>query len=90
MKINTKYRLYTIAGEKVLVMPGKEDELTTRVITFNSTSEWLWNRLAGSEFTREDVAALLMERFDVGSGQANADADGWIRQLKENFILEEE
>ena len=90
MKINTKYRLYTIAGEKVLVVPGKPDELVTRVIALNSTSEWLWNQLVEKDFSIEEVATLLAGHFSLELRKAEKDAENWIKQLKENLILTEE
>lgn len=89
MRINSKYRLYNIAGEKVVILPGKPDEYNTYVISFNTTSEWLWNQLIDKEFTTQYVADLLINRFLLEPEIARKDAEVWICQLKENLIIED-
>ena len=54
----------------------------------NPTSErlaiWLWEQVKGKDFTVEDLAALLQEKYDVSADVALADsqklADSWKEQ----------
>ncbi|MDR0232331.1 MAG: PqqD family protein [Dysgonamonadaceae bacterium] len=81
MQIREGLKIRDIAGEKVLIMQGCVGMDMTRVISFNTTAEWLWDTLYGKEFSLEDVTRLLTERFQVDTETATADAKKWIDQL---------
>ena len=53
----------------------------SKVIAMNKTAAWLWEQLQGKDFTPEDMAALLAERYDVSEETALADA----RKLAESW-----
>jgi len=44
---------------KVVVAPGTLGGELIHVAELNETSEWLWNQLAGREFSEEEPAILL-------------------------------
>ena len=81
MRIKEGLEIRNIAGEKVLIMQGRYGVDMTKVISFNTTAEWLWNSLYGQTFSSEDVSRLLIERFQVDAETAEVDAKKWIDQL---------
>ena len=81
MRIKEGLEIRNIAGEKVLIMQGRVGLDMTRVVSFNTTAEWLWNTLSGQTFSLEDVSRLLIERFQIDAETADADAKKWIDQL---------
>jgi len=81
MQIKEGLEIRNIAGEKVLIMQGRVGIDMTKVVSFNATAEWLWNKLYGQSFSLDDVTRLLIERFQVDAGTAEADAKKWIDQL---------
>ena len=88
MQIKEGLEIRSIAGEKVLIMQGRVGMDMTKVVSFNSTAEWLWNRLYGNAFSQEDVTGLLVEHFQVDAETAEADARKWIEKLKQCNAIE--
>ena len=50
-----------------------------RLVALNDSSYYLWERLSGRDFSVEDAARLLTERYDV---------EAWIRRLETCGIVE--
>ncbi|GHV08554.1 hypothetical protein FACS1894160_3040 [Bacteroidia bacterium] len=81
MQIKKGLRIKDIAGERVLIMQGHAGVDMTKVVSLNTTAEWLWNQLSDREFMPEDVSNLLTERFDLDDATAQKDAQKWIDSL---------
>lgn len=89
MKLNDQYSVKEIAGEKVIILQGRHGADLTKLISLNPTAEFLWNVLSGKEFLVEDIAAALMQEYDIDETTAANDAKKWCNQLKElQLILE--
>ena len=65
MKISEKFKVREMAGEHVIIMPGRCGADMTRILALNDSSLYLWEALGGKDFTTGDAAALLLERYDV-------------------------
>ncbi|MCL2596115.1 MAG: PqqD family protein [Paludibacter sp.] len=87
MKIKDGLKIREIAGEKILVMQGKAGVDLTKVVSFNTTAEWLYNEFVGKEFTVEDIATALVERFEVDHEQATVDAEGFVNSLLKAKVI---
>ena len=86
MKIREEFKVREMAGEHVIVMPGRGGAADmTRIVSLNPSSMYLWEKLRGREFTAADAALLLPERYDT----ARKDAGRWIASLAECGIVEE-
>ena len=81
MKIKEGLKIRSIAGEKVLIMHGRVGVDLTKLVSFNSTAEWLWDSLINKEFEVDDVISLLMEQYQIDYDIAIRDAHNWIEQL---------
>lgn len=88
MKINSKLKMRVIAGEAMVLLPGKEGRDMTKVLALNPTSRFLWEQLSGKDFTEEDAVSLLTENYDVSVEQAAADVAKWVSQLREMSVIE--
>lgn len=88
MKIKEGFKVRNIAGENVIVSIGKLNVDFTKVVALNETSLWLWEQLQGKEFTADDAARLLTERYDVEPDRALADAGKWIDTLFAAGLIE--
>ena len=62
MKISEKFKVREMAGEHVIIMPGRCGADMTRILALNDSSLYLWEALGGKDFTTGDAAALLLER----------------------------
>ena len=89
MQIKENLEIRDIAGETVLIMPGRFGLDMTKVVSFNPTAEWLWRSLCGVTFSLADVVRLLVERYQVDAAAAAADAEKWVAQLYQcNALIE--
>ena len=90
MKIREEFKVREMAGEHVIVMPGRGGAADmTRIVSLNPSSMYLWEKLRGREFTAADAALLLTERYEVDTDTARKDAGRWIASLAECGIVEE-
>lgn len=88
MKIGEQYKVREMAGEYVIVMPGRYGADMTRVVALNETSRFLWEQLRGRDFTAEEAARLLTEHYEVDDETARRDAAAWCSQLAMCGVLE--
>ena len=65
MKIREEYKVREMAGEHVVIMQGRLGVDMTKIISLNESALYLWNALAGKEFSVDDAARLLTERYEV-------------------------
>lgn len=88
MKIKDNLKVRNIVDEHVILMPSANGDSSTRVISLNSTSFFLWESLSGKDFEEKDAVDLLCERFEVEREVAVADVSKWVEQLTNLGILE--
>ena len=87
MKISEKFKVREMAGEHVIIMPGRVGADMTRILALND-SLYLWETLRGRDFTTEEAAGLLTERYEVDEATALRDAQAWTGKLAECGVLE--
>ncbi len=83
MKLNNSYILREIAGEKVVVKQGTHGVDMTKIISFNESAAALWEEFSQKEFTAEDAAEFLQNRYGIDTNLASKDSQGWINKLVE-------
>jgi hypothetical protein len=88
MRLKTQYKVREMAGEHVVIMQGQLGSDLTRIISLNESALYLWTSVQGREFGVDDVAKLLVERYDIGSEQAQTDAQRWVEKLIECRLIE--
>ena len=84
MKISPKFKLRSIVGQNVIIMQGKYGGDMTKIISLNDSSVFLWNKFHEAEFTIDDVAAALVEEYEIDENLARPMADrfmlSWIQE----------
>ena len=88
MKISSKFKVRSIAGENVIIKQGKFGADMTKIISLNETSLFLWNKFQGEEFTSENVARALLEEYEVDAERAAEDARNCCDKLVECGLTE--
>ena len=83
MKLNNNYILREIAGEKVVVKQGTHGVDMTKIISFNESAAALWENFTGKDFTAEDAAEFLQNRYGINAELASKDSQNWISKLVE-------
>ena len=87
MKISPKFKLRSIVGQNVIIMQGKYGGDMTKIISLNDSSVFLWNKFHETEFTIDDVAAALVEEYDIDENLAHKDAQAWCDKIAECGLL---
>jgi hypothetical protein len=81
MKIKEGLKLRKVAGTPVVLKQGKKISDITSVISFNSTSEFLWNTFIEKDFSKEDIANALVKEYSIDEKRASEDAEKWIEKI---------
>ena len=90
MKISSRYKIREIAGETLVINQGIANVNLTRIISLNKSARVLFESLSGKDFSAEDAARVLVERYGIDADVALADAGRWIESMKECGIIEDE
>ena len=88
MKLINNYILREIAEEKVVVKQGTHGVDMTKIISFNESAAALWENFFNKEFTAEDVAEFLQNRYGIDADLASKDSQVWISKLVECGAIE--
>lgn len=89
MKIKDDFKIRDMAGERIVVRQGRGAGDMTSIISLNASAEWLIESLRGRDFTIEDAARLLGERYEVDPDTALRDAGLWADRLAGCGLLEQ-
>ena len=89
MKIKSTYKLREIAGETIVVNQGTTSVDMTRIISLNESARLLYLELMGKEFTLNDVADVMVEKYGITQELALSDAGKWVDILIWCGIIEE-
>ena len=88
MKINSNYKLRSVAGETIVVNQGTTGVDMTRIISLNASAKLLYEELQGKDFAVEDAARILEKTYGIGHEQAMTDASKWVESLRGCKVIE--
>lgn len=88
MRIKPNYKLREIAGETIVVNQGIANVNMTRIISLNKSARLLYESMSGKDFTVEDAAKVLMDRYGINEELALKDAQKWLEPLMECGVIE--
>ena len=88
MKINSNYKLRSIAGETIVVNQGTTGTYMTRIISLNDSAKLLYEQLLGKDFTLEEAAKVLVDTYGIDDVQALKDAEKWADALRKCGVIE--
>ena len=84
MKVVEGFRLREICGEFIIVPESTELVNFNKMIHLNSTAAYLWEQVSGlDEFTVEQLARLLTDKYEVDDATALKDAEAIAAKWKE-------
>lgn len=89
MRLDNTYRINEIAGEKVIILRSKAGADMTKLISFNTTSEKLWNEFVNKDFTIQDAADFLVKEYGIDTEKAYNDSVVWTEKMKECSLLKD-
>ena len=90
MKAKKGFNLREVCGQHIIVAQGKENIDFSNIISMNESSAWLWQQILANDmdFVAKDLAALLIEEYEVDAQTALADSETLIKQWHEAGIIE--
>ncbi len=88
MKINSNYKLREIAGETIVVNQGTTNVNMTRIISLNTSARLLYQEFVEKDFTTEDAAKVLVNRYGIDDEKALNDARIWVESLQKCGVIE--
>lgn len=84
MKIKEGFTLRSLLGEYIVVGEGLAQVNFNKMLSLNESAAYLWQEIAGQEFTREDLVKLLLDRYEVSEEKAGEDVDKlldiWLKE----------
>jgi len=83
------FNLRTVCGVNVIVAQGRENIDFNNIINLNETAAFLWNSVAGKEFTIEDLVGNLLAEYEVDEATALADCTALAKEWIEVGIVAE-
>lgn len=89
MRTKKGFNLRTVCGEQIIVAEGRENIDFSKIISMNESAAYLWQAVAGRDFTATEMARLLQKEYDIDEATALADAADMAKQWLEAGIVEE-
>jgi hypothetical protein len=77
-----------MCGENIVTAEGIEHINFNKLISLNSSAAYLWENLIGKEFSVEDMAALLVEQYDIDMELALKDSESLSKAWMEAAVTE--
>ena len=88
MKIKDGFVLRDMCGEFIISAEGLQHINFNKLISLNSTAAVLWKALEGKEFSKEDMAQLLVDEYGIDMELALNDSANLIKSWVEADIVE--
>lgn len=89
MKLVEGFRLRSLCNEYIVTPESVAQINFSKMISLNSSAAYLWQSVEGKEFTPEDLAKLLLDRYDVDEETARKDSENIARTWIEAGIAQE-
>jgi len=88
MKLKEGFILRSICGEHVVVGEGLAQVNFNKMLSLNESAAYLWEAVAGREFTKEEMVQLLLDKYEVTHERAAEDVDNLLKVWVEQGVAE--
>ena len=88
MKIKDGFVLRKMCGENIVAGEGLQHINFNKLLSLNESAAYLWQELTGKEFTVEEMAELLVARYDIDKQLAMTDSENLMNTWLEIGVLE--
>lgn len=89
MRTKKGFVIRPLAREFILTPEGNTQINLNKLVSLNATAAYLWQSVADKEFTAQDLADLLLEKYEVAPEVALADSEAIMVKWLEAGIAEE-
>lgn len=88
MKTVEGFRLRPLGAEFIVTGESIKQVNFNKMISLNESAAYLWREVEGKEFTVEDLARLLVERYEIDLETAMKDSSAIAEKWVEAGIVE--
>ena len=89
MKTIEGFRLRPLGKEFIVVGEGPSQVDFNKMIALNESAAYLWKEVDGKDFTVQNLAGLLVERYGIDLDQALKDSEAIAKKWIEAGIVSE-
>lgn len=89
MRTKKGFAIRPLAREFILTPEGNTQINLNKLVSLNATAAYLWQSVVDKEFTAQDLADLLLEKYEVAPEVALADSEAIMVKWLEAGIAEE-
>ena len=89
MKTIEGFRLRPLGKELIVVGEGPSQVDFNKMIALNESAAYLWKEVDGKDFTVQNLAGLLVERYGIDLDQALKDSEAIAKKWIEAGIVSE-
>lgn len=89
MRIKNGFKMRTLGQDHIVLAEGSKVVNFINPLYVNQSAAFLWGSVEGKDFSVEDLAQLLLDKYEISPELAVADAEKLVSSLKELGILEE-
>lgn len=87
MRINPELKLRKLGSHFMIVDTCADNVNLTNVYVLNSTAAWLWEQVAGIDFSAETLITLLCDNYEVEADRAASDVAALLDRWTEYKLL---
>jgi hypothetical protein len=87
MKIKGNINIRKIGDEYLLILNDGNNVDYTRMVSMNGSAAFLLQQTGKEEFTVDQWAALLMEKYEIDYERASTDAEVLIDKLRQAGVV---
>lgn len=89
MKLKDKFELRQLSSSTYMLENADANcNDFNKVITFNASAAFLWKSLYLKDFSKEDIAELLVGRYSIDETTAKSDADSVLQMWEDASLIE--
>ncbi len=89
MKLKTGFVLREVCNQKIVAAEGLENINFNKLLSLNESAAYLWESVEGKEFTLEDLAQALIDRYEIDRDLAMKDSASLLESWRSVGVLEE-
>lgn len=90
MRIKDGFILRKLKDQYIVVGEGLAQVNFNHIIILNESAAFLWEQVGNKDFSVEELAGLLVERYHIAAEKAQEDAARWVEKLLKKGVMVQE
>ena len=83
------FRLRKVMGESVIIGEGVAQIDFNKLMALNASASYLWQSIEAREFTIDDLATLLIDKYGISTDRAKVDAASIVNEWIHNGLIQQ-